>query len=346
MKRRMSTSLVALGLLLAAPRSASALDQIPDKSGFGGYLEFGGGPFLLKSNLIAGTRLRDAGPESIASISDRSEAARYGGFVGGGRLAYTFASSRTQLYYGPTYGEYLRYDSRTHVGVSHKLEDKTIIAASYVFSSVPADYWKDPYVVNRDRSTTARTVSGFELAADRILGSGLEITYTLVNVRIDDDLSGLTPVGQGGLGLNAAQAAELRGSGKQHDLQATYRFRIGRHNILAPGVLYTLRDYEGGAMSTRNNYTTQLTYGYDGGRIGAGVNVLYGYNRHDDVNPIYGERERVDGLGLELSAVYKNPFNLEHVGLKAGVAMYRGNSNIDFYDQTTRVGMLTVVFQF
>ena len=107
-----------------------------------------------------------------------------------GEVTYTFAASRTQLYFGNQLEDFIQFDFSTLLGVRHELGDKSLIAASYVFSSVPTEVWEDPYLTNQRRSKTDRDSNGLRLEWDKIAGTGLGIQYTYRNIELDDEMSG------------------------------------------------------------------------------------------------------------------------------------------------------------
>ena len=108
-------------LLLVFVFSIDALSQelIPKDSGFGGYLFTGPGSFYVRTNRIyTGPPLfGDSGEQQISSIFEPAETNRVFAFAVAGKLNYTFAESRTQLFMGNRLEELIRLDVPFILGV-------------------------------------------------------------------------------------------------------------------------------------------------------------------------------------------------------------------------------------
>jgi hypothetical protein len=177
-------------IMLLSVGPAFAIEPIPEESGFSGYLTLGGGYGYVKSNMIAGNAFGNVGKRTIDSLTDDPESSSSGSVQVNFDLRYTFASTRTQLFVGNAMEDALRYDFATQLGVSQELPGKNLVAASFLFSSIPTEVWEDPYVTNFKRSRTDRTSNGFRVAWDRIFGSELQLQYSYRKIDIDDERSG------------------------------------------------------------------------------------------------------------------------------------------------------------
>jgi len=91
---------------------------------------------------------------------------------------YTFADSRTQIYAGNTLEDFLRFDLAAQAGVRQEMPDSSVVAASFVFSSIPAEVWEDPYMANQSRKETDRSAQGLRLSWGNILDTNLDVRYT------------------------------------------------------------------------------------------------------------------------------------------------------------------------
>jgi len=258
-----------------------------------------------------------------------------------GELAYTFGASRTQLFLGNTLEDFIRFETVAQAGLRQELPDKSIVAASYVFSSMPTVVWADPYVVDRDRTETDRKSSGLRLGYDKILGSDFEIQFTWRRIDLDDEHSGLTQIG-----LPSDQANLLDRQGDSYQIEVIYPFRFdqGKHN-LAPAVTYTRLDLDGDAMAN-DRYQGQLTYLYIGDIFNIAVNVVLALADYDETNPIYSEKREDDIYGASVSVFYKNLLSVDRMSLVGTIAGFKSDANIDFYDTTIRFAGLSVLYRF
>jgi hypothetical protein len=317
-----------------------AIEPIPKDSGFSGFVNVGVGYLSVKSNMIAGTDLGDFGKRTIGSIFDSPDSESDVLPLISGELRYTFATTRTQLFFGNELEDYLRFDFATQLGVRQELSGVGIFGVSYVFSAIPAEVWEDPYVVGRRREKTDRTSSGLRLAYDKILGSDLQVEFTWRKIDIDDEFSGLTF-----LGLPVAQAERLDREGDQFQLELLYVFKLGEKHSLVPSFEYARFDLDGDATS-HHRARVALTHGYKMDRFSFITNVLYSYADYDKRNPIYNKTQEDHRFGGSFSAFYHRLFNVEKLSLMGTIFAFKDNANIDFYEASAVGGGLSVLFRF
>jgi hypothetical protein len=331
--------LSAGGLSGAAP--AYSMLPIPQESGFSGFINLGAGAITAKSNMIAGNNLATIGKERIDSLTGSPDSENDVIPLINGELAYTFASTRTQLYLGNSFEDFIRFDTAALAGVRQELPDKSIMALSYVFSAIPTEVWADPYVVGQDRTETDRTSSGLRLGYDKILGSDFEIQFTWRSIGLDDELSGLTQ-----LGLPADQAKLLNREGDSYEFEVIYpfRFKQGKH-ILAPAFSYRRLDLDGEAMAN-DHYQGQVTYAYIGETFSFTGNLILGIADADKTNPIYLEKREDDIYGVSLTVFYRRFLDVQGLSLVGTIGGFKSNSNIDFYDTTIGLLGLSVLYRF
>lgn len=332
-------ALIAGGLSAATP--GYSMQPIPQDSGFSGFINLGAGAITAKSNTIAGNTLGSIGKKRIDSLTDSPDSESDVIPLINGELAYTFASTRTQLYFGNSFEDFIRFDTATLAGVRQELPDKSIVALSYVFSAIPTEVWADPYVVGQDRTKTDRTSSGLRLGYDKILGSDFEIQFTWRSIDLDEERSGLTQ-----LGLPPDQANLLNREGDSYDFEVIYpfRFKQGKH-ILAPAVSYRRLDLDGKAMAN-DQYQGQLTYAYIGEKFTITTNLVLGIAEADETNPIYLKKREDDLYGLSLTFFYRKFLEVQGLSLVGTAAYFRSDSNIDFYDTTIGLLGLSVLYRF
>ncbi len=320
---------------------AYSITPIPQDSGFRGFINIGAGAITAKSNMIVGNKLTTIGNQRIDSLTDSADSTNDFIPLISGELAYTFASTRTQLYLGNSLEDFIRFDTATLAGVRQELPDKSIVALSYVSSLIRTEVWADPYVVGQDRTKTDRASSGLRLGYANILGSDFEIQLTWRSIELDDERSGLTQ-----LGLSPDQAKLLNREGDSYEFEILYpfRFKQGKH-LLAPALSYRRMELDGEAMAN-NHYQGQLTYAYFGNPFSISSNLIFAIADADKTNPIYLENREDVIYGLSLSVFYRDFLDTQGLSLVGTAASFRSDSNIDFYDTSIGLLGLSVLYRF
>jgi hypothetical protein len=330
---RIYRSFIAITVLTAILSfgSAYALEPIPEESGFSGFLSIGAGYSYVKSNMISGNDFGNVGNRTVDSLTSSPDGNSSGGIQPGFDLRYTFGSTGTQLFVGTALEDVLRYDFATQLGVAQKLPGENLVAASFLFSSVPTQVWRDPYVLFAKREKTDRDSKGFRVAWDRIFGTQLQIQYSYRKIELDDEFSGVF------LGLNPIAQGQLDREGKEHQVDILYRFIFGdgKHRIV-PAIIYNNLDLDGGAMKN-DGIDFQLTYGYNAEKYSFVINGVIGYRDYDDTNPIYLKTRDDDIYGAGLIAFYHTPFGWSVPGFKKTSLYFKtdyikSDANINFYD--------------
>jgi len=177
---------IAVFLLLGATW-ASALDPIPQESGFSGFIRPGVGYLSYKSNMVASIQGFDLSEERNDSLSDSPDSETTALVTLPFTLAYTFAGSRTQLFFGTDLTDLIRFDMSQQLGVKQGIGNFGVLQGGFLFSGMPAKVWKDPYLTDADRDDTKRKSTGARLTWDRIFGSWFQVQYTYRKVDIDSD---------------------------------------------------------------------------------------------------------------------------------------------------------------
>lgn len=333
-------SLTALGgAVLLASTPALALEKIPTETGFSGFVLGGAGVTRLKSNMISGNSMTDFDLERNTSDgspdSDTTSSA-----VINGKIAYTWADSKTQVFLGTNMENYLRYDLSTELGVRQGLEDNSIFNASFLFSSMATKVWRDPYDTSGNkRSDTDRTSNGIKLAWENIADSGWGVTLKQRKIELDNEQSGIEQ------GLSVADQRLLDREGDETSLQVKYEHNLGGGHFLVPSYQYTNYDLDGDAMAN-DEHLLQLSHAYFNEQWKFVTNVAYGQASYDKRNPIYNKTQDDDIYGLSFSAFYAEPFGLKDTHAVASMATYRASSNIDFYDTNITTGTLALMYSF
>jgi hypothetical protein len=130
-------ALIAGRLFAATP--GYSMQPIPQDSGFSGFINLGAGGITAKTNMIAGNSVGNIGKKRIDSLTDSPDSENDVIPLINGELAYTFASTRTQLYFGNSFEDFIRFEASTLAGVRQELPDKSIVALSYVFTAFPTE---------------------------------------------------------------------------------------------------------------------------------------------------------------------------------------------------------------
>ena len=335
MRKILFAQLIVAGIIIMLFCSpVAAFEPIPSESGFGGFVRLGGGYSWVESNMVAGTAFGDVGERYIDSLTDSPDSKSSGIPQFDWNVNYTFANTRTQLFAGSRLEDIFLFDATSQAGVRHQFDSLGILGASLVFSTLPADVWEDPYVVNARRSTTDRTSTGVRLAWERMFDSNFELDYIYRNIGIDDENSGDALATAGSLTVD--EKGLLRRKGASHQLKGAYFFEIDKNHILTPQLIFNYQDLDGDAMK---NYfgDFQLTYTYLGPKFTLSVNGFIGYADYDKRNPIYGKTQNDTRYGAGALGSWKNPFGWKPFGidkfrLYSQVGYFASDANIDFYD--------------
>jgi len=234
-------SAVVFALLLGA-NVAIALEPIPVKSGFSGFIRPGVGYMRYKSNMVASFMGDDLSDKKINSLTDSPNSESNTLILAPFALQYTFASTRTQLFFGTDLRDLIRFDMSQQLGVKQEIGRFGVLQGGVLFTGIPAKVWKDPYVVDKNRNDTSRTSNGGRLAWDRIFGSNFQLQYTYRKIDIGSEKSGDF------LGLSSSDRDRLDRNGDRHVADASYRFNFAKKHQLMPALIYARDDLDGDAI--------------------------------------------------------------------------------------------------
>jgi hypothetical protein len=341
----LTVAAIAVFLLLGATW-ASALDPIPQESGFSGFIRPGVGYLKYKSNMVASIQGFDLSEEKIDSYNDSPDSETTPLVTLPFTLAYTFAGTRTQLFFGTDLTDLIRFDMSQQIGVKQGIGNFGILQGGFLFSGMPAKVWKDPYLTGEDRDDTKRKSTGARLTWDRIFGSGFQVQYTYRKVDIDSEKSGESLVGDGVIISSERQLLERDSDRSTVDI--AYRFNFAKHHTLAPAFIYTHDDRDGKAMKN-DAYDVQLTYAYlnRNNPFSFTGNAYIGQAEYDKDNPIYDKEQEDDRYGVQGTLYWQNPWGWSLLGSNPmnffiGGAYAKTDANIDFYDQEAIMGNVGV----
>jgi hypothetical protein len=326
--RRLAAA-VTVVLLVAAP-ALPAQDVIPRTSGVGGFGIFALAAFSGRTNFFA------SGPPLLGPISQPVTTSVFAApaelkapaALVGGEVNYTFANTRTQLFVLGALEDIFHLDVAIQLGVRQELPDKSILTVNGILTPFPQKLWTDPYVEGAVRDFAKTQVPGFRIGWGRILGTGLELTFTDRFFVFDAEQSGEWLVGQGR--LNPNDVPLLNRNGDYLSIQAAYRIRAGRHRF-EPSVTYDRNNLDGAAMAN-DGFVARLNYRYFNPKIALDANVGYAHWEHDAIHPVYGVRVSRDRVGGRITAAVP----IELLGSKkwslwASAEYIYQDSNVDFF---------------
>jgi hypothetical protein len=323
---------VFLAISLAGADMATALESVPMESGFNGFIRPGVGYMRYKTNMTASFLGFDLSEEKTDSLTGSPDAQSSPVVLIPFQLGYTFASTRTEVFLGTELTDLIRFDLAQQLAVKQEIGRFGLIQAGFLFNGIPAEVWKDPYLVGQDRNETKRRSNGGRLVWDRIFGIPLQAQYTYRKIDIGSEKSGESIPR-----LTGAQRDLLDRNGDRHIGEILYRIRFAKKHSLNPTFIYTRDDLDGDAMAG-DAYDFQLTYGYKGNPFIFTGNAFYGFEDYDKENPIYLKTRDDDRYGATGTLYYRNPwgwnlFGSNPMSFYVGVAYVKTDSNIDFYDQ-------------
>ena len=174
---------------LGAAPAAMAIEPIPATPGWRGFVVVGGGYVDLKSNTVAGNNLIDIGQPVIDSVNQGPRSDDTFHPVVTGEVNYTFGNG-WQAFFGTSLEDAVTLDGATQLGARKDLGSAGIMQAGILFSGIPTQVWEDPYAEGVERKETDRDSTGVRLQWDRILDTGLELTFSYRDISIDNERSG------------------------------------------------------------------------------------------------------------------------------------------------------------
>lgn len=335
----------ALALLGLTSTLAHAIPPIPEESGWNGHVGIAVAAGSSESNMLAEISGIDLGDDRVSSLdsSPDDEDIVLPGLPF--EIGYTWADSGTHLFLGSREVRNFTFevDSSLHlqVGARQSLPEVGVVAFAVVFSTVPTEVWKDPYVVDDARGNTERTSNGLAFEWDSVFSTPLSFIWTAIEVELDDERSGV----DGGSGLDRDQQRALRREGEIYRAELNYDWQINERHTLIPGIGYIDHDLDGAAMA-EDGLLVQLEHVYDAGEWRLVSNIYLQDLESDETNPIYGQSNDIETIGGSITALFEEPFGLEDWTASAGAAYYEGDSDNDFYDSSLSQFSLGMLYRF
>ncbi|UCF02279.1 MAG: DUF2860 family protein [Deltaproteobacteria bacterium] len=332
--------------VFASTVHAQPYARIPQESGFSGFVSGGAGVWRVENNMVKKIGGFTVSDDEIGSLDNKPHSETEVTPIFNYNLNYTFASTRTQIFLGSELENILRMDPSTLLGVRQELPDQSVLGVAYVFSPFVSEVYRDPYVEDRSRDGTDRTINGLRLSYANILASDFSFQYTYRNIDINNERSGRQLETNGV--ITGSEKDRLDRNGDQHDLEVLYRFVSesgGSKHTFIPSFQYSYFDLDGSDM-TYNYFLFNLNYRYDTEKFAIALNGYYGYADYDESNPVFGKTREDDRYGFSVLGFYKHIFGVQGLHLHPLVTINRSDSNIDFYKSEVDLYALSLFYSF
>lgn len=299
--------------------------NIPQESGFSGFVIGGAGYTRYETNLFKGpgdgNKLHDG---LLNSPADNSETH----VIGGVDLRYTLAEMRTQLFLGNLIQDAIRFDFTQQLGVRQAVGEQGVMALSYVYNAKDAQTWADPYKAGKREGVDMDT-QGVRLAWDQVAGSRFNVAYTYRERELDRETSGE------GLGLTPEQTQLLDRNGELHQFNLSYDWIMDARQVVRPEFVFAQGDMDGEASSF-DRYQAKLTYAVKHQRWSATASAFVGSTRYDQDNPIYSKAADSNEYGLGASFYWHRLMGVTGLNALVSAAIMESDSDISFHDASVR----------
>ncbi|WP_052260699.1 DUF2860 domain-containing protein [Photobacterium gaetbulicola] len=336
----MTRPILPLAITTVFISNAYAIEPIPKKSGFSGFVNIGAGGVSVESNNLAKFGSVDLSNNTLRSINTKPDSEESALPVIAAELAYTFANSRTQIFIGNQLEDYIRFDFSTLAGIRQEIGKAGILGASFLYTPLATEVWADPFLTGIPRTKTDRSANGYRLIWDRMYGTGLELRYSYRDVDIDDERSGVS------LGLDNQEQALLNRNGDVHrfTVQYTFTWDSPRHRLV-PSFSVIDHQSDGDAMAY-DAYSLGANYIYSINRWRLVTNVYLSELSFDEVHPVYDRKIDSSQLGASFTAFYASPFGWKNWLASGTVAWFEDDSDVDFYDASVSLFSVGLLYRF
>jgi hypothetical protein len=336
-------------LLAITSASAFAAKQIAAEPGISGFFTLGVGAISSESNMLATffAGSADLGDDTIDDPAQDPDSESSAIPLVGLSVTYTFENKATELFFGSSLEDFVRFDFATALGVRHQVGDVGIFEVSALSTPIATEVWEDPYLVGSARDETDRTATGARLEWGSILGSGFDVRLSSREVEIDDERSGDALVAAAT--ITSDEQKLLDRNGDIIVASVVYNWNIEEGRIFTISVNSIEHDLDGDAMSSEGT-SVQLAYAARlNDRTRMVGNLLFGsfdYDEEDSENPIFDETDESDLTGLTLTFFLSDPFGFKGWVGNAGFVYAEEDHDIDFYDSNATMVSLGVLRRF
>jgi hypothetical protein len=328
-----------LSALLLAATPSQAAPSITHQSGWSGQINIGAGFGQSETNMLASLSSIDLGAERIDTLNEDAGSEDIGFPVLQFDLNYTLGETQTQFYLRNQPSPYVALDMEVLGGIRQQVTGIGIIDVALSSTTVPADVWKDPYLVGTNRGDTERTTTGLHIAWRNIMDTALSFEFSSKELEIDDEDSGES------LALSGRDRRLLERTGEVYRFNVEYALKIGENQRLVPAVSWLDYDLDGAAMA-EDGAALRLSHHYQRNRWRIVSGIEYRGLESAEDNPIYGDSADKDVLSLGITAFYERPFGLENWTANVRASWYDADSDIDFYDESLAAFSLGMLYRF
>lgn len=311
----------ALALSLTTS-SALALQPMPKEEGFSGSFGLGAAGGSVESNFLAeafGIELSNDKIRNYDSPSDTTIIIPSVEFS----VGYTFSDAKTRIRLANGAVESsVDFSFNTLLGIRHDFELLGNIELAALLPTPGIEVWEDPYLLDKNRSSTERSSTGVQLAWDRIYGSGFELVASTRELELDDEKSGK------GIGLSPAERALLDREGDIFHAELGYLFDCG-DLMVRPGIGYVDRDLDGDAMS-QDGYQLSMSLIYQGSGYTWTNRLTYQDLEGDEENPIFNEVNDAEVYAFASVLRIPEPFGWDKWFTTVAVSYGENQADIEF----------------
>lgn len=330
--------------LLALSGSALALAEknslsVPfNTSGWGGYLQLLVGEFSTE-----GLEKVVDGNENLSFLDAASISYNEDFVFPLWQVNYTFEHSKTMVYLGMPNGGLIESESTVEAGISHELNDGTMLSASYTpkYSEFRSDAWQDPTLTGKNRTQTDTELQAINIEAAYIAGSPLSLGYSYGELSYDHDQAGQSL----GLRLTPHELKQLQRDERYQHTELSLTFPVSDNLYLTPGASHIQVNAKGDANS-RTSTSLNLTIAYLKNNFELFAHGYFKTAEYDEPNPVFRKKREDDSSGITTGISYLKPFNWENIKLDLIVGQSQRDSNIHFFDSNEEFLATGITYEF
>lgn len=326
-----------------------ALNDIPYKSGWSGYVGAGLSYLNAESNTMAGNGFLDVGDKYIDNVSDSASANDDLGPTLLYELNYTFADQQ-QIFLVTSVEDNITLDSVVQLGWRKQIDAGDIFQVGVLASVLPQKVWADPYLTGENRDETDKDSKGFRFTWDRILGTMFEIQLTERHIEVDNEKSGRQYFTNNPGDINDPNSDNfkidsLRREGDETKVELAYLLKLSERHSIRPLVGFSNFDADGHGEGYESA-NLKLTYFFFAQDFDFSSTVNIGKTEFDDDNPIYEKKQDSDIRSIDANLLYDLPFESGQWQVGTNVLWGEIDSDINFHDTEVFRMAFTLIYNF
>ena len=202
----------------------------------------------------------------------------------------------------------------------------------YISSGFLGEVWQDPYLTSGNRKETDKFDLTFGIEWDRIGDTGAKLAYAVKSTRIDNDVIG-------------DRIDTLKRDGNIHTIKSEYAVKLGQGLILSPGLTYARANMDG-AANCYDGYGVNVSLKRFSPRYFFLATLSYNNNQYDETHPIFNKTRDETTWGGFAMLIWFNPFGLDNWFVRGGLGHFRSEANIDFFDATATLSLMSMGYKF